>query len=165
MKPFAQRLVQLIGCVTAAALGPGTASAAIETAKLNVTATVADTCSVEVTPLDFSLLKVGAPTEEAAAGTVSIICSADKSAMSVFLDGGTFAISGQRRMKSDAGTHVPYEIYSNAARTAPLSISDALFSGSILATAPQLFQIYGRVPAGQYSAGTYSDTISVTVNY
>ncbi|GAD56301.1 sigma-fimbriae tip adhesin [Limimaricola cinnabarinus LL-001] len=85
--------------------------------------------------------------------------------MSVFLDGGTFAISGQRRMKSDAGTHVPYEIYSNAARTAPLSISDALFSGSILATAPQLFQIYGRVPAGQYSAGTYSDTISVTVNY
>lgn len=165
MTPFAQRLVLLIGCATAAAFGPGAVRAATETATLQVTATVADTCSVEVTPLDFSLLKVGAPTDEAAAGTVSIICSANKAAMSVLLNGGDFALSGQRRMISDAGFYVPYQIYLNAARSTPVSIGDALFSGSVSAAVPQLLQIYGRVPAGDYHAGTYNDEISVTVNY
>lgn len=153
------------GCFMVVAAMANVAYAASETANLDVTATVADTCSVEATALDFSTINVNAPTDEVSAGAVSITCSASKPLMSVIVGGGAHESAGLRRMSDGGSGFVPYQVYLDPARTAPLAIGDTLFSGAIPAALPQTFQVYGRVPAGTYSAGTYSDVISVTFNY
>jgi len=83
------------------------------------------------------------------------------------LDNGLYASGNTRRMKSPAGTYVSYELYRDSARSLrwgdTLDVDTVAGSGS---AAVQNLTIYGRVPAQVTpAAGTYTDTVRVTIYY
>jgi spore coat protein U-like protein len=96
--------------------------------------------------------------------------------MTIELDGGTNAFSGQRRLAS-GGNYINYHLYQpTAAGNAPSSPAVAWGNGGVSATGSaftstcngnaQLFNVYAQVPAGQtLFAGTYTDAVMVTVTY
>lgn len=154
-----------------AALGTGTVIsigaaswAATSTGNLTVTATVSNSCSIATSALDFSLLNVGAATNEATAGEVEVTCTASQTGTTVTIDGGQHVSAGQRRLES-GGSFVPYNIYTDAGRSSAVAENGAIYSGNISAATPQTIMVYGQVPSGTYVAGSYTDVVTVTLTY
>ena len=90
----------------------------------------------------------------------------------ISLDAGLTGTIGTRLMTGGSGgPYLAYGIYTNTLRTqvwGNATVSDSL---SVLATVlgsavSRSYTTYGRVPPGQYvSFGSYSDTVTITVNY
>ncbi|HEY0973298.1 MAG TPA: spore coat protein U domain-containing protein [Solimonas sp.] len=83
------------------------------------------------------------------------------------LDNGLYASGNMRRMRSGANRHVTYELYRDTGRnqrwgnTQNVDTVTATGSGSA-----QNVTIYGRVaPQATPTAGSYSDTVTVTITY
>ncbi len=155
----------LMGCLSVMTAASNPALAATETTNLSVTATVADTCSIEATTLNFSAINLGAHTDDVAPAVISVACSASKPLLTVVIGGGANENAGQRRMSDGAGAFVPYQLFANVNRLSPIPIGTGVGIGSFATAQENTVSIYGRVPAGTYKAGTYNDVISVTVNY
>ena len=83
--------------------------------------------------------------------------------------GNPLAVAGSTRaMRIGATANVlGYDFYHEAGRTTPWTDSGlGLVSFSPTTNAPTTITMYGRVPGGQdVPAGTYTDTVRVTVNY
>ena len=91
---------------------------------------------------------------------------ASGAAYQVGLDNGQHASGTTRRMQGPGGL-VTYELYRNTTRTqrwgSTLNTDTVTGSGN---GANQTLTVYGRVPNQTTpSAGTYNDTITVTVTY
>lgn len=80
---------------------------------------------------------------------------------------GSGATVSARRMTSGAGAYIIYEIYRDAARTQIWG--DTVGTNTVSGTgngAVQTTTVYGRVPAQTTpAAGSYTDTVTVTVTY
>lgn len=138
--------------------------AATDTAVLGVSATVADTCVVAASlPLAFATFDSGSVIDEDSAGLVSVICSSNK-VVQVSLGGGLNESSGQRQMIG-TGNLVPYNVHSDASHSTAVAVDGDLFNGAVVAAVPTNLSVYGQIPAGDYVAGTYADTITVTLTY
>jgi len=152
--------------------GPESAQAATAVGTMTVTATVASSCVVGASSLNF-----GTPTSAAiqagnidVTGTVSVNCTTG-SAYTVALGmglgvGATFA---SRKMTSGAPvTLLNYAIYTTAGRTIIWGDGTAT-SVTVAGTgsgAVQTIDAFGRVFSGQtVPALTYNDTVSVTITY
>ena len=142
----------------------GPSLSAVATGNLNVTATVANSCSIATNALDFSLVNVGAITNEATAGEIEVTCTASQTGATVTLDGGQNENTGQRRLEA-AGNFVPYNVFSDAAHTSSVAVGGNIYSGNITAATPLTVMVYGQVPDGTYTAGTYNDVMTVTLTY
>jgi len=145
------------------------ALAATATNTMPVSVNVINSCTVAATPMAF-----GAPTAIGGANvdsssTITLQCT-NGASYDVALDLGTNAVAGQRYMDNAAGTvTIPYDIYRDVGRTAAwgnTSGTDTVagvagLSGAVSLTA------YGRIPASASSvvAGSYSDTVTVTVTF
>jgi spore coat protein U-like protein len=141
-------------------------AAEMATTNLNVSATVLDSCVVTAPiGLVFASVSSAASTNQSVQGTISVVCTATKAAVTVNLEGGDNASGGQRYMKSSANALLPYVITSDVAHTAPVAINGSIYSGGLTAVTPNLIPVYGQVPAGNYAAGAYTDTLRVTLNY
>ena len=152
-------------------LGSAVAVAATSTTTFDVTATVADACSVSATNLAFGSVT---PVDNAnidATSTVTVTCSLGTS-YAVALDAGSNESTAgdvtTRRMK-DAGTnYLSYQMCSDTGRTTvwgdTAGTNDVTGLGTGLGV-PVV--VYGRIPAGQQetATGSYSDTVNVTVTY
>ncbi len=134
-----------------------------------VSAPVPNRCTVtSVTPLAFGTVpgRVAAGVDQAA--TLQFNCTG-RTAWTVGLDNGTHASGTTRRMRlGTAGTsYVTYELYNDPARTQRWGATAG--TGGMTGTGTglnQSLQIYGRVPGNQtVPAGTYQDTIQVTITY
>lgn len=156
-----------LGLSTASALllTAAVSIAATATGNLTVTATVANSCSVSTTALDFSLLNTGSSTVEATPGTVSVVCTADQTGTTVTLDGGLNESAGSRRMDDGGTNFIAYSIFTDAGRTSSVASGGTIFSGNLTATTQVDIDLYGEVPSGNYPAGSYSDTVLVTLTY
>lgn len=90
-----------------------------------------------------------------------------RTAWQVGLNNGLNASGSVRRMRNAAGQFVPYELYRDAARN--LRWGNTLGSDTQTGTGTGLavtLTTYGRVVAPQaVAAGSYSDTITITVTY
>ncbi|GLS86147.1 spore coat protein U [Cypionkella aquatica] len=161
------KLKPCFALIALAASAPATLFAAeIANTNLSVTATVLDSCIVAApTGLVFATVNTGAATNQTVQGLISVICTSAKSAVTVNLEGGDNSAAGKRYMKNTANDLLPYVITSDAGHTTPVAIDGALYSGALNAVAPNLFPVYGQVPAGSYAAGVYTDTVRVTLNY
>lgn len=108
----------------------------------------------------------------------SINCTRGDTTFTVAVDGGTnFASanpSGNRAMKDSTGSYLSYQLYSDSAHTAAWPFSTASGQGTPVSltaggiAAPNTISLYGVVPHGQSAgtdAGSYNDTVHVTVNY
>lgn len=108
----------------------------------------------------------------------SINCTRGDTTFTVAVDGGanfgSANPSGNRAMKDGSGSFLTYQLYADSAHTTvwPFSTGSgqgtpvSLTAGGI--SAANTISLYGVVPHGQSAgtdAGTYNDTVHVTVNY
>ncbi|MGQ0564647.1 MAG: Csu type fimbrial protein [Gemmobacter sp.] len=154
------------------AIGPLAVSASVAQAAevastdLFVTATVLDSCIVTApTGLVFAAVNTGVATAQTVQGTIAVVCTAAKANVSINMEGGDNEDGGQRNMKSAANDLLPCVITSDAAHTTAVDVGDDLYTGPLNAVAPNVFPVYGQIPAGSYAAGIYTDTVRVTLNY
>lgn len=145
-------------------------AANVTTGSLNVNATVLNSCTVVAVPLSFGVLTEVGKKDVDATTTLSVVCTPN-AVFDVGLDDGANADAGQRRMKAgDDGGYLPYEIYTTAARSSrwgnTVKTDTVGGSGQLLGVATVL-TAYGRIAANTapVPSGTYTDTVTVTVNF
>jgi len=152
-------------CIALAGVTPHAAWAASTTTTFNVTATVVATCTVSATNVAFG--NYGS-TQLDSTGAVSIACT-NLAPYTIELDAGagSGATVAARKMTGPSSQTLGYSLYQDASRT--LLWGTTAGSNSVAGTgngATQSLTVYGRVPATQYpTAGSYTDTVTVTVTY
>ncbi|NMG35436.1 fimbrial major subunit CsuA/B family protein [Azoarcus sp. TTM-91] len=138
---------------------------------------VAVTCGVSATSTAFGVYSPNAGTSLDTTGTVTVTCQPDIAALlfpySVRLSTGGSATYSPRRMFNGAAS-LQYQLYFDSARTqvwgdgtgATVFLSDSILL-SVLAPVTRNYTVYGRIPSGQTgaAAGSYLDTITVTISY
>lgn len=127
------------------------------------TAGAAATCTMNVQGVNFGAYDPLANASVNGTGTVNVTCDAQVSGtISLSAGSGTYA---QRTMSSSA-MKMQYNLYTDSARTQIWG--DGTGGSSVLSgtTTSGAFPVYGRIPGGQkIGAGSYSDTIVVTIAY
>lgn len=153
-----------------------TAEAADATGSMTVKATVASSCIVGTSNLDF-----GAPTSAAiqagnvdASGTVSVNCTTGSPyTVALGAGAGTGATVAERVMTSPAGTSpvtpmstLNYTIYKESSHTTVWGTADGATVAGTGNGEMQSISAYGRILATQtVRAGIYNDIVAVTVTY
>lgn len=140
--------------------------AATATTTFNVSLTITASCTVSATPLSFGSTGLISGSIDSSS-SVTVTCT-DSTPYNVGLDAGTGAGATVASRKMSAGlSTVNYTLYQNAGRTTIWgnSVGTDTASGTGDGSA-QVLTVYGRVPAQTTPvAGSYSDTITVTVTY
>lgn len=162
---------------------PFVANADTATGTLQVQAVVQATCSVNTTStgtsgpalLDFGTITnltadVTADTTSGsvANGAVSTLCSTGTT-WTLTADGGLHSSSTQRQMADTGSGVLPYDLYSDSAHSNAIGINDAqnpVATGTGTGAAVTT-PVYGLIPAGTTmpEAGSYADTVTLTVTY
>lgn len=141
---------------------PSAASAATATTSFIVSATVAETCTVSAAALDFGSYAVASAS--AATTTVTVTCTNGTTYHVALDDGGNFTTT--RRMVSGGTNFLEYELYTDAGHATRWGSTDLTDVDGTGDGSAQALTVYGLVPSGQFvAAGSYSDTINVTVTY
>lgn len=131
-------------------------------------------CSVNATGLNFGSYDVFSPTPKDATATITVSCNAPLqnplTPVVVSLSPGTSGSFAQRRLQRTGGPdQLAYNIFTNPSFSTVWgdgNSSSQTQSSIINRTAPWVATLYGRIPARQnVSAGSYSDLITVTVDW
>lgn len=135
-------------------------------AAFNVTANVISNCRLQATNLNFGTAGVLASNVDSS-NSITVQCTSGLP-YTIGLDGGlSGAPSPELRKLANGGDEITYGIYQNAARTVPWG--DNIGTNTVSSTGTGLAQVFtgfGRVPAQTTpAAGTYSDTVVVTITY
>lgn len=144
--------------------------AATNTGNFGVTATVAASCSVSGTDLEFgtSIDVLGADIDQTS--TITATCT-NGSPYTIGLNAGlaTGATVTDRKMTHANNTNtLNYTIFTDAGRTTNWDdVGGTNFASGTGSGAAQNITVYGRIPTGQTSAiaGSYSDTITATIDF
>ena len=144
---------------------PGTSANAI----LPITIEIVQSCLVSASDLNFGAYPSNSPTPARGQTNIELICGAGVT-VEVSLDGGTAPgpKTTRRKLSQDAGSdRLDYDLYQDPGRTIHWGDRSGVDTLELLSTgAPQTVPVYGEIPAGQRArAGTYSDTITVTLTY
>jgi spore coat protein U-like protein len=144
---------KLLAITATAAIIAMAGSAMAATANLAVSATVANACSVVGGTLSFGALNtLTAPVVPGTSAGVTVTCT-KSDPYTVTVDKGTHFVGAQANLKNTTNTDtIPYSL------TVP-----AVSAGT---GAAQTIAITGTIAAGTYntaSAGTYNDTVVITV--
>jgi spore coat protein U-like protein len=145
------------------------AHAQTASANLNVSASVAEKCTIATTPLNFGEYDpvqnhLASPLD--GTGTVIVRCTQGATA-NIGLDQGDNVSGGSRRM-TDGTNYLTYELYSNDIRTQVWGNSaPAWFTPPAApSAAARTFTVYGRVFGAQdVPSGNYADVVEATVNF
>jgi len=132
-------------------------------------------CSVSATALTFGSYDPSSATARDSTGTITVTCTATVLGISaswdILLSTGSSPSFTPRRM-FNGGNSMQYNLYTNAARTqvwgdgtgGTAKVSDLQLV--VVGTTQYSYTAYGRIPALQnLGPGTYTDTITVTLNY
>jgi spore coat protein U-like protein len=134
--------------------------------------TVLDPIVVSATALNFGVYDSTTASPNRANATITVSCTIPVDLLTDFtlkLSTGNAASYAPRKMAS--GTpQLSYNLYTSSGYSTVWGDGTGgtayLNYGSVLALFSQQFTVYGQVPIGQYvAAGTYSDTIIVTMEY
>jgi len=150
------------------------AFAGSSTGNLNVSATVASTCTISQTSaLTFTGYDRAAGSPNDSTGSMTIACTNGGSPTSV--DFSTGANSGSacdtasggadanNRCLKSGSNYLAYNIYADSGRTTLFGLTGTTTTAE---TSTGAFTVYGRIPAGQaVPTGSYTDTLVATVNY
>lgn len=132
-------------------------------------------CSVSATALTFGSYDPSSATARDSTGTITVTCTATVLGISaswdILLSTGSSPSFTPRRM-FNGGNSMQYNLYTNPARTqvwgdgsgGTAKVSDSQLV--VVGTTQYSYTAYGRIPALQnLGPGTYTDTITVTLNY
>jgi len=153
----------------AAALSASPAFAATDTDDMLVTATVIDNCTVTASPMAFGTLTTLGTANIDSSATIALACTPD-AAYDVSLDLGLNAGVGTQRELvngADSTQRIPYDVYTDAARTAGWSSGAGNTVAGTASGGVATLTAYGRIPASAaaVTAGSYSDSVTVTVTF
>ena len=169
-----------VAIASAALLGAASltvpAYAATDTSNMAVTATVGEACTIATADIAFGAydaINDHASAPLTAQGSVTTTCTLDKAAK-VIIGQGLYALEGStdgapvRRMGGDGeGDYLAYNVYSDASLSNVWT--NAVDSGIATTGTGEavVMQVYGAIEADQTDspAGSYSDTLVVTVDY
>jgi spore coat protein U-like protein len=146
------------------------ADAATATASMGVDATVTSNCAVSASPIAFGNVNVTSGSNANATGSISVTCTSGTAwAASADAGLGTGATLSVRKMTAGSDL-LNYALYTDSGRTTLWGDGAGGTTATISDTgsgAAQATTIYGRVPSGQSGvpAGSYADTVTVTVTY
>ncbi|MFN4142412.1 spore coat U domain-containing protein [Aestuariivirga sp.] len=146
--------------------GQGNCGTAGASPSFNVTATIAPSCTLDVSPLSFGSITALAGNTDAEA-TVTANCTSGVSySISLGLGAGGGVTNPAARKMTKGSESITYGLYQNAARTTVWGDQTATDFDGAGTGASQQITVYGRIPPQMTpSAGTYSDTVIVTITY
>lgn len=136
-----------------------------QTTTFTVSATVSDACSTSATDLAFGAYT---GTQLDSISTISVTCTLG-TAYDIRLDDGAngSTVTTRQMIRSGGSEVLNYSLFSDTLRTTNWGETDATDTVSGLGTGlsiPHL--VYGRIPASEnVPAGSYSDTVTVTISY
>ncbi len=127
-------------------------------------------CTIGVTSISFGNYDIFSNAPVDTTGTVSISCSQDiVRALFTIGTGSNSGTVNPRRMKRSGGNDLlDYNIFSDVTRTSALGNTPIEFKRPAGKPAPwsDSMTLYARIPPGQdVSAGSYSDSVSVSINW
>lgn len=149
----------------------GSAIAATDTTTFTVTATVVASCDVSADPtLAFPNFTPGGA-DQVASANISVTCT-NGHPYSVGLNAGLYGAStAARLMQAGGGAQLSYALFADAGYTTNWDDIGGTNTVSGTGNGPSsadVIPVYGRILAASNDAaqpGSYSDTITVTVNY
>ncbi len=155
-----------------AAAGAGTVLAApayANTADLDVSATVEDSCTVANSTMNFGTLSVISGTNHDATASVSLTCTIGADYTMSLDDGSNAGAGTQRYLNYNDGTtdhQIPYDLYSDTTRSTAWAASGVNPAGTATGSA-ETVTVYGRIPstAANVIAGSYTDTVTVSISF
>ena len=126
-------------------------------------------CTIATTSVAFGIYNVFSVAPLDSTGTVGINCNGGAANVQITItrgQSGSYALRTLRKATESLG----YNLYVDAARSAiwgdGTGGSQAYMAGNPPNNTEVTATIHGRIPAGQdISAGSYSDSVSVTVNF
>ncbi len=158
--------LQILAAACALAFGASAYAGSAGTT-FQVTANVADDCTVTATDLNFGTYSTFTPTALAGVSTVTVACTL-LAGYNVGLDAGvgSGATVSSRKM-TKGGNALGYSLYRDPLQLLGWGVTPSVDTfpgvGTGLAI-PHL--VYGSVPAGQnVPGGTYVDTVTVSITY
>lgn len=163
MKP-SQRWISVTTLVALA----GAAEGATTSTTFNVTATVIDVCAVSAANLSFGTYSPIGGSALDGTSTITVTCTLSTPYNVRLNQGANGSSVTARKMLRASGTELMnYALYRDSSRTqnwGQTDTTDTLDStGTGLA---QAHTVYGRIPAAEnMPAGSYSDIVTVTVDY
>lgn len=133
-----------------------------------VSATVVENCTIAATPLAFGNVSPGSINFDSSA-TVALVCTPNAD-FDVLIGNGSNSSLGQRRLANLGSTEfIPYDLYMDAAHTQSWgnTVGTNTMAGVGGVSGIVNYTVYGRIPstASPVGAGSYSDTVTVTVNF
>jgi len=145
---------------------PGTYTDTVSssTASFSLTVTIQASCAISANALSFgqysgALLKVNT--------TLSVTCT-DTTPYNVGLSAGTASGASvtNRMMTGPSGKLLHYSLFSNSSYSTNWGNSSGSWVAGTGTGLAQTLTVYGEIPASQNTlSGTYTDTITATVNY
>lgn len=143
-----------------------------QTTNLAVGATVIAKCTVtSPAPMNFGgydpvVTNNTADLDVTINNALAVSCTRGAPNVTITLDLGKNAVASKRYMSDGASHTLQYEIYTSAARTAVWNTSNSVSYASTSMASSNL-PVNGRIPGGQdaYTATSYSDSITATVNF
>jgi spore coat protein U-like protein len=164
---FASRKNRILCATLAAAMLASSApvTAATATGSLVVTATVLASCTVVGSTIAFGNYS-SAQVDQT--GTIAVVCT-NGTSYSVGLDAGagTGATTSVRKLTGSLGGTLNYALYRDSGRTS--NWGSAIGTDTQAGTGTGLVQnltVYGRIDSAQTPlAGTYTDTVTITLTY
>ncbi|MDE2434652.1 MAG: spore coat protein U domain-containing protein [Sphingomonadales bacterium] len=157
------------GFAALAAVAASPALAASASNQMPVSVNVINSCTVAASPMAFgTLTSVGGVNVDTTAN-VDLVCTIG-AGYDVAMDVGTHATGAQRFLQNttDATKKIPYGVFRDSARTSNWgNTSGTDTSIGTTATGTATLVAYGRIPSTAVSvpAGSYTDTVTVTVNF
>lgn len=146
---------------------PQAALAGITSGSMPVSALVLESCTVVATPMAFGTVVRGSVVDTSATLVLTCTPNAD---YDILLNSGGHASSGQRRLANGAASEfIPYDLYmdSNHTQAWGNTVGTDTKAGVAGALGTATYPVYGRIPASAtaVTAGAYTDTVTVTVNF
>lgn len=134
------------------------ASAQTANTTFQVTANVANACSVVATDLAFGAYDPFSATPKDGSSTITVTCT-NGASYAVAIQGGP---TGRSMTRTGGGATMTYGLFSDTGRTTGFSLAAQPGTGAAVA-----HNVYGRIPSGQTSvlAGNYAETVTVNVTY
>ena len=162
----------------AATAADSPADAGTVSATIAVSASIAAQCSITASPLNFATAYTQAANDDAQT-TISTTCASTNTPFVTIDNGlnGANAAAGTTRSMKNTTAGVPaannklgYDVFTDAPGGTVWSSSATTASAAAPAVnkaGTSTLTVFGRIPAGQAAAaaGTYTDTLNVTVNF
>ena len=160
----------LASAIAVSAVSPANAQSTAGS-NLSVTANVTANCTVSTSPVAFGSVNTLSASNVDASGGITVTCTSG-TAWTAAADAGTGSGASllTRRMTPATGTTaLNYSLYTDSGRTTVWGDGTSTTGtiGDSGTGSAQAITIYGRVPSGQgvVPAGSYADTVAVTVSY